>query len=90
MKEHRDVTIAEVEPPVPDVPSDLPRNVTSIPKKLLSLAEITITETTPEQLVADLAAGKLTSKEVTNAFLRRAGLAQKLVGHCGRVPLAVY
>ncbi|MCJ1389035.1 hypothetical protein MMC18_001889 [Xylographa bjoerkii] len=79
MKEHRDMTIAQVDPPVPEVPSDLQSNVTSVPNKLLSPAEIGITETAPEQLVADLAAGILTSLEVTNAFLRRAGLAQKLV-----------
>jgi amidase len=75
----RDSSIAGVRPTVPDVPSELPLNVSQLPGELLSRAEIIITESTPEQLLGALAAGKLTSTEVTNAFLRRAGLAQKLV-----------
>ncbi|KAI9831132.1 MAG: hypothetical protein M1819_005220 [Sarea resinae] len=79
VQKRRDESIAHVKPPVPDVPADLPRNVTGIPKKLLTEREVEITETAPEQLITSLAAGKLTATEVTNAFLRRAGLAQKLV-----------
>lgn len=78
VQEHRTSTIAEVQPPIPDVPKDLPRNVTLIPRDLLSSSEVEITESTTEVLVASLATGKLTSREVTNAFLRRAGLAQNL------------
>lgn len=81
MQNHRDDTIAKVQPPIPDVPYELPRNVTSIPAELLSAREIELTETAPEKLVAELAEGTLTSTELTNAFLRRAGLAQKLVSH---------
>ena len=77
-RDHRATTLAEVQPPIPSVPANLPRNVTSIPRDLLSSREIEITESTTEVLVASLAAGKLTSREVTNAFLRRAGLAQDL------------
>lgn len=76
----RDKSIAEVNPTVPDVPTELPLNVSDLPGQLLSRAEVSITETSPEDLIASLASGKLTSTEVTNAFLRRAGLAQKLVG----------
>ena len=79
VQDHRTNTIAEVQPQIPDVPKNLPRNVTSIPRDLLSSREVEITESTTEILVASLATGKLTSREVTNAFLRRAGLAQKLV-----------
>ncbi|KAI9794120.1 MAG: hypothetical protein M1835_006801 [Candelina submexicana] len=79
MQKHRDETIAEVQPSIPDVPRELPRNVTLIPAELLSTREIELTETSPEKLVAALAEGDLTSVELTNAFLRRAGLAQKLV-----------
>jgi amidase len=75
----RDDSIAKVKPTVPDVPLELPLNVSKLPGELLSEPEISITETTPEKLLDALAAGKLTSTEVTNAFLRRAGLAQKLV-----------
>ncbi|KAI9702417.1 MAG: hypothetical protein M1836_000896 [Candelina mexicana] len=79
MQKHRDETIAEVQPSIPDVPRELPRNVTLIPAELLSTREIELTETSPEKLVAALAEGDLASIELTNAFLRRAGLAQKLV-----------
>ena len=76
---HRDYTVNLVEPRIPDVPSPLPPNVTAIPRALLSSREVEITTTCAEGLVALLASGTLTSTEVTNAFLRRAGLAQKLV-----------
>jgi amidase len=79
-QDFRDKSIAEIQPPVPDVPSDLPLNVSTLPRTLLSEAEVKITETAPENLIASLASGELTSTEVTKAFLRRAGLAQKLVG----------
>ncbi|RAO69365.1 uncharacterized protein BHQ10_005377 [Talaromyces amestolkiae] len=78
-QEVRDKSIAQVQPPVPDVPEDLPLNVTSIPKKLLTPREIEITETAPEILVQKLATGEWKCVEVTNSFLRRAGLAQRLV-----------
>ena len=76
----RDKSIAEVIPTVPDVPTELPSNVSKLPGELLSKAEVGTTETSPEELLASLASSKLTSVEVTRAFLRRAGLAQKLVG----------
>ena len=75
---HRTSTVTEVQPQIPDVPKELPLNVTSIPRELLSPREVEITELTTETLVASLASSSLTSREVTNAFLRRAGLAQKL------------
>ncbi|KAK4946115.1 hypothetical protein LTR66_010635 [Elasticomyces elasticus] len=79
VQKHRDETISAVAPAIPEVPSELPLNVISIPSQLLSHSEITITQTLPEDLLAALATGQLTSTNVTNAFLRRAGLAQKLV-----------
>jgi amidase len=75
----RDKSIEQVKPTIPDVPSELPLNVSKLPAELLSKAEISITENSPEDLLDLLASGKVTSTEVTNAFLRRAGLAQKLV-----------
>jgi hypothetical protein len=75
----RDKSIAQIQPPVPEVLEDLPLNVTNIPKQLLTSREIEITETPPEVLVQKLASKEWTCVEVTNAFLRRAGLAQKLV-----------
>ncbi|KAK2761319.1 hypothetical protein FQN54_001841 [Arachnomyces sp. PD_36] len=76
---HRDASIAKVNPPIPEVPAELPLDVTSLPRKLLTEREVDITESPTESILASLSTGKLTSVEVTNAFLRRAGLAQKLV-----------
>lgn len=75
----RDRGIAEVEPAVPDVPSELPKNVVDLPRTLLSAEEVVLTEKGPEELLRALAKGKISSSTVTLAFLRRAGLAQKLV-----------
>lgn len=79
MQDYRDASLAAVEPAIPDVPPELSLNVTGIPQQLLSAREVEITETLPEDLVTRMAAGELASTEVTKAFLRRAGLAQKLV-----------
>lgn len=78
-QKHRDATIAVVTPPLPAVPEELPLNVTGIPQQILTSEEIKITELKVEELVPALAEGKLTSVDVTNAFLRRAALAQALV-----------
>lgn len=78
-QDYRDASIAKIQPPIPDVPADLPLNVSVLPKQLLDPKEIEITETLPEVLLASMAKGEISSVEVTNAFLRRAGLAQKLV-----------
>ena len=82
-QQHRDSSIGRVEPAVPNVPQYLPRDVTPIPKELLSNEEIEITETFTEDLLKSLASGQLTSTSITKAFLRRAGLAQKLVSSDG-------
>lgn len=77
--EHRKETIAQIQPPVPEVPNELPNNVTGLAKALLGPREVFLTEQTAESLVAVLAKGEVSSIEVTNAFLQRAGLAQRLV-----------
>lgn len=83
----RDKSIDQIQPPIPAVPSpdELPLNVTSIPRELLNEAELKITESPPEELLKFLASGELSSVDVTTAFLRRAGIAQKLV--CRVCPL---
>ncbi|KAL4977968.1 Acetamidase [Aspergillus desertorum] len=55
-------------------------NVIDFPKKagILSEAELKITESSAADLVAQLAAGQLTSVEVTLAFCKRAAIAQQL------------
>lgn len=79
-QEYRDASISRVAPSVPAVPKDLPLDRTDIPKYLLSTEEVVITQTAPEDLVGSLSSGKVTSTAVIKAFLRRAGLAQALVG----------
>lgn len=78
-QKYRDATIAILDPPIPAVPKELPLNVTGIPKQLLTSDEIKITEMKVEELVPALAGGRLSAVEVTNAFLRRAAVAQGLV-----------
>jgi amidase len=80
-QKHRDASIAAVQPSLPDPPADLPLNVSGIPRQLLSNDEVKITETPPEKLLSLLANRSVSAKSVTTAFLRRAGLAQKLVLH---------
>ncbi|KAI2472474.1 amidase [Annulohypoxylon bovei var. microspora] len=76
---YRDATIAEVHPPVPELrPEEIPLNTIEIPKKLLTEEEIKITGTDVEELVKKIASGEWSSTVVANAFLRRAGLAQRL------------
>lgn len=77
-QDHRDATLAAVQPPVPDI-SDLPLDSTPIPRTLLTAEDVEITESDPVRLVERMASGELSSVEVTNAFLRRAAVAQKLV-----------
>lgn len=79
VQDYRDATIDEVQPAIPNPPTNLPSNVIHIPRELLSQEEIQITQTVPEDLLFKLACGELTATSVTIAFLRRAGLAQKLV-----------
>ena len=78
VQNHRDITLDEVQPPIPDIPDELPQDVTAMPRRLLSPREVEITDMVTEDLVSSLAVGKLTSTEVVKAFLRRAALAQKL------------
>ncbi|GMF75349.1 unnamed protein product [Aspergillus oryzae] len=75
----RDDSIARIDPPIPSLPTALPNRVVDIPRQLLSSSEVSITETSAEDLVVCLAAGELTATAVARAFLRRAAIAQKLV-----------
>jgi amidase len=75
---HRDATVAAVQPPIPDIPNP-PLDSTPIPKTILTPSELTITESDPTDLLSKLSSSSLSSVDVTNAFLRRAALAQKLV-----------
>jgi len=76
---YRDASLARVQPSIPETPAQLPRNVTGIPRVALEPDEVRITELPTDVLLNLLASGKVTATTVTKAFLRRAGLAQKLV-----------
>ncbi|KAH6962456.1 amidase signature domain-containing protein [Ilyonectria sp. MPI-CAGE-AT-0026] len=78
-RQRRDDSISSIKPALPDLPADLPLNVTGIPRELLEAHEVEITEKPAEELVKLLAEGKLSALEVTRSFLRRAALAQRLV-----------
>lgn len=84
MQIHREQTFAAVDPPIPQLPDSaefnrsFARNVTGAPKRFLSKEVVEITESSPETLIASLAAAKLSCLEVTIAFLQRAGLASHL------------
>lgn len=78
MQEYRDATIAALDPALPDI-SEIPSNTISVAKQVLTADEVRITESTVERLVPQLADGTLSAIDVAKAFLRRAGLAQKLV-----------
>lgn len=77
---HRDATLSALDPPLPVLPADLPLDVTRLPRDVLTAEEVRITELMPEEVVAQLASRELSAVQVTKAFLRRAGLAQMLVG----------
>ncbi|KAF2141027.1 uncharacterized protein K452DRAFT_288411 [Aplosporella prunicola CBS 121167] len=78
LQKHRDATLAAVRPALCDPPAQLPLNVASLAEQLLPSDVKAITESAPEVLLAQLASQKLTATAVTNAFLHRASLAQKL------------
>lgn len=87
-QQHRASTIAAVQPQLPALPQPLPGNVTAIAGQVLSHRERYITSLSVNALLDALAGRsigeRLRAVEVANAFLRRAALAQKLVGVSGR------
>jgi len=78
-QDYRDETIAQLTPPIPSIPPNLPKNVMNIPTTTLDPSIISITGLPPEELLASLTAGQLSATVVTDAFLRRAAVAQELV-----------
>lgn len=76
---YRDATISRIQPAIPELPQKLPENVIHIPQKVLDYEEYRITQMLPESLLGQLKSGKLSATTVITAYLRRAGLAQKLV-----------
>lgn len=87
-QEYRDATIEKVRPPISDVDHEIPRNVFATIRSSLSAQEIEITELPAEKLLEYLQCGRFSAVSVTNAFLRRAAVAQKLVGLLLAIPLS--
>ncbi|KAI1123426.1 amidase signature domain-containing protein [Nemania abortiva] len=78
-QQHRDATIASVNPPLPKLQaSDIPLDTTSVPGSILTTEELDITEKNVEDLISLLASGQWSAKTVVQAFMRRAALAQQL------------
>ncbi|KAH8669545.1 amidase signature domain-containing protein [Tricladium varicosporioides] len=77
-KRERDESVDSIPSPFPTFPAETPLNTLPIAKEALTADQIKITETLVEELVPQLAKGELTAIAVTEAFLRRAALAQKL------------
>jgi hypothetical protein len=76
----RDESLAAIDPPLPRLPSKLPRDVTGIPAQVLTPEEVEITETHDATSLAQaIASKKYSAVTVVKAFLRRAGVAQLLV-----------
>jgi hypothetical protein len=64
--------------PIPELQARSP-NCLNTPKVLLDEGESIITAWSPDEIVRHLACGDVKSETVTSAFLRRAGIAAKLV-----------
>ncbi|KAF2003906.1 putative fatty-acid amide hydrolase [Amniculicola lignicola CBS 123094] len=77
-QKHRDASLALVQPPLPTI-TDLALDTSSVPKTVLTAEELSITESDPVTLLSQLSTGTISSKQVAQAFLRRAALAQTLV-----------
>lgn len=75
---YRDASIASITPPIPVV-KDIPLNTTSIASEHLTPEEVKITESVVEELLPQLASGKISAVDVIKAFMRRAALAQQAV-----------
>lgn len=79
VQDYRAQSLRKVQPPLPEIPLGLPKDVTQVPHQLLSQREIAITDSSPERLLSYLTSGKWSSYEVAQAYLRHATLAQELV-----------
>lgn len=75
----RERSIEQVDPDIAALPETHAGRVIDVARNYLSPSEQAISESSAQTLVASLAAGKLTALAVTNVFLRRAAIAQKLV-----------
>ena len=77
-QDYRDSTIARLSPPAPAVPSELPKNVTTLTGQLLDHRILSITSLLPEELLSCIVSGQLSAVEVSHAYLQRAAVSQGL------------
>lgn len=78
-QKYRDATLDKIQPAVKAIPPSTPKNAFDFLRSSLSSQEINITESPAEKLLEHLRTGRWSAVSVTNAFLRRAKLTQKLV-----------
>jgi amidase len=78
-QDNRDTSFSQFSGILSELPSNLPKNVTSIPDSTVHPYTLEITNLPPEELLASLATGEHTALDVTKAYLQRATLAQGLV-----------
>ena len=79
-RDFRDQSLAAVSPPIGPLPDPLPLSSQSLPKILLTPREYELTGSYDAvALLGLLREKKVTSEELTKAFLRRAAIAQYTV-----------
>jgi benzoyl-CoA reductase/2-hydroxyglutaryl-CoA dehydratase subunit BcrC/BadD/HgdB len=79
-RDYRDETLKKVDPPFDPLPDPLPLSSQDLPKKYLTPREYELTQNYDAiELLEMLRSKKVTSEELTRAFLRRAALAQYAV-----------
>lgn len=79
-RDFRDHTLSKVDPPFDPLPDPLPLSSQELPKKYLTAREYELTQKHDAiELLEMLRTKKVTSEELTRAFLRRAALAQYAV-----------
>ena len=79
-RDYRDETLSKVDPPFESLPDPLPLSSQDLPKRYLTAREYELTQNYDAiELLEMLRSKKLSSEELTRAFLRRAALAQYAV-----------
>lgn len=77
VRSNRDESLTKIQPPLLELPDQLPLNSQSLPQSVLSEREIEITERySVAELITKLQSRQVSAEEVTRAFLRRAAVAQ--------------
>ncbi|KAI9741783.1 MAG: hypothetical protein M1834_000169 [Cirrosporium novae-zelandiae] len=77
-RDYRDATLAKVEPPLNGFPNPLPLSSQELPRQLLTPREYELTQNYEiSELLEMLRSKKLSSEDLTRAFLRRAAIAAK-------------